>query len=186
MNLATKQKLKHTKAYTIIEMMAVMFVMVVTLYAKALGKIYGGNARILIPIMGFIAACGVVFLYYYRSGISEGRRRRSIREKYHYIYRVIEAPPQNSKIKKHSTAVILIGDYGWEAPSLANDGLIYLQGLTSKWGIVWYAGFHPDQIEKVGLKPQSQYDWKYTWSYNTPPCPYPIVERETSDLGLPW
>lgn len=185
MNLCPQQKFKHTKAYTLIELLAVIFVMLVTIYAVDLGKSYGGKSRIIIPIIVFIAACVVVVLAYYLLNISEERRRRNLREKYRYIYRVIAAPPEKSKIKRHSTAVILIGDYGWEAPSLANDGLIYLQGLTSKWGVVWHAGFHPDQIEKVGLKPQSQYDWNCTWSYNTPPCPYPIVERQTQDLGWP-
>jgi hypothetical protein len=184
-NLCLKQKVKHIGAYTLIELLAVIFVVGAIVYANELGKSYGGNARIIIPIVGFVAACVVVVLTYYLLGTYEERYRRNLREKYRYIYRVIAAPDEEGKIKKHPSAVILIGDYGWEAPPLANDGLIYLQGLTAKWGVVWYAGFRPDQIEKIGLKPQSQYDWNYTWSYNTPPCLYPIVERETQDLGWP-
>lgn len=113
----------------------------------------------------------------------QAQRRRLLRERYQYVYRVLALPPELSTFAKHPSAKIEVGDFGWEAPPLANDGLIYLQGLTPDWKLVWHAGFHPNQIEKVGPKPQSQYD--YVAEDEFPVCPYPINERPTKDLGLP-
>lgn len=116
----------------------------------------------------------------------EAQRRRLLRERYQCVYRVLALPPELSTFNKHPLAKIEVGDYGWEAPPLADDGLIYLQGLKPDWGVVWHAGFYPDQIEKVGQKPVSQYDYGSVLAWVDPsPCPYPIVERETNDLGLP-
>jgi hypothetical protein len=74
-------------------------------------------------------------------------------------------------------------------------GLIYLQGLTDEWGLVWRAGFRPDQVEFVGPKPVSQYDWKdfeydgpkptacYHWQYGKPrqSCPFPVQKKVKHD-----
>jgi hypothetical protein len=53
--------------------------------------------------------------------------------------------------------------------------MIWLQGLNENWQIVWWAGFNPDQIEEVGPKPCSQYDW--TRETLKTKCPYPILQR---------
>ncbi len=81
-----------------------------------------------------------------------------------------------------------MGDYGWEAQPLRKNNLIYLQGLTEEWLVVWLAGFRPDEIEYVGLKPLSQYDWRnleyiegnsYSAIFGKPcklktPCPFSV------------
>jgi len=94
-------------------------------------------------------------------------------------------PTDESTIKKPKDSEIKVGDYGWQAEPIRNDGLIYLQGLTAEWQVVWYAGFHPEQIESVGPKPRSQYDWDYSWARRAPPCPFPVQERKTNTMGLP-
>jgi hypothetical protein len=66
--------------------------------------------------------------------------------------------------------------------------LIYLHGLTAEWTVVWHAGLHPDEVEWVATKPYSQYDsWHpdRTEPPPLPPCPFPVVERETSTIGRP-
>lgn len=97
-------------------------------------------------------------------------------------------PPPSKSIVKPAAAEIQIGDYGWDARPSSEDGLIHLQGLTPKWQVVWHAGFRPDQIEKVAVKPASQYDyWAPYWAKPPPPppCPYPVRERNTPTMGLP-
>jgi hypothetical protein len=113
------------------------------------------------------------------------QRRQEWKLKYSGIYRVIALPTDETVIKTPQGAEIKVGDYGWEAVPLRVDGLIYLQGLSPQWRVVWYAGFRPDQLEKVVSKPQSQYDWDNTWIKSAPPCPFPVQERETTDMGLP-
>jgi hypothetical protein len=99
---------------------------------------------------------------------------------------VIGLPSDGTNVKKPQGAEIKIGDYGWEAePPKGKEDLIFLQGLTAKWQVVWYAGFRSDQIESTGSKPRSQYDWDYSWLRNAPPCPFPVQERETPSWGMP-
>jgi hypothetical protein len=99
----------------------------------------------------------------------------------------VAIPLDAKNIIKPADAEIRVGDFGWEAAPIRNDGLIYLQGLTSGWRVVWHAGFRPEQVERVGPKPSSQYDyWAPYWAKPSPPiCPFPVQERETSDMGLP-
>jgi hypothetical protein len=113
------------------------------------------------------------------------QRRQELREKYRLVYRVIALPTDPLIIKKPADAEIRVGDLGWEAAPLRDDGLVYLQGLTPQWRVVWHAGFRQDQIEKVASKPRSQYDWDYGWVRNAPPCPFAVQERETTSMGLP-
>jgi hypothetical protein len=148
--------------------------------AKNFGPLPGVGAGLLAGILCVTAAV----LFYRARWRKNAQRRRELREKYRGIYRVVELPPHESSIKKPEGAEIKIGDYGWEAAPLRDDGLTYLQGLSPQWRVVWYAGFQPDQIENVALKPRSQYDWDYTWMSNPPECPFPVQPRETPDMGL--
>jgi hypothetical protein len=108
-----------------------------------------------------------------------------LREKYRSIYRVVAVPPEPKIIIIPEGAEIRLGDYGWEAGPIRNDGLIYLQGLTLEWTVVWHVGFTPDQIKMVATKPNSQYDsWRPYW-VDLPPCPFPVIERETLTIGRP-
>jgi len=171
---------------TILELLALLFIVGVPL---TVGRVIADYHGVWVGVgAGVLSAgvCGAVVLLLYRaSGRRHEQRRLELREKYRAIYRVIALPTELDKIQKAEGAEIRIGDYGWEAEPLDADGLIYLQGLTEKWRVVWYAGFHPDQIERIGSKPQSQYDWNYSWLTKPPPCSFPVQARNAPDIGFP-
>lgn len=174
------------QAWTIFELLACIFVVCVSFetgnfVAKSFGAWAGIGAGVLSAVVAGIA----VVALYRASGRRREERRRELRNKYPGIYRVLAIPTDASTIEKPEGADIKIGDYGWEAEPIGNDDLIYLQGLTEEWQVVWYAGFRPDQIESVGPKPRSQYDWNYSWVRNPPYCPFPVQKRETANMGLP-
>lgn len=178
------------QAYTFIELLAIMFVLTVTtaVYQFAAGK-YGTWPGIGAVVLAVLASAIIVVQFYSWSWRRDRRRLQELKEKYRAIYRVIAIPSDQRSIVKPEGAEIKIDDYGWEAgPIRKDDGLIYLQGLTLEWTVVWHAGFRPDQIEKVATKPSSQYDiWiPYGAKPTSPlPCPFPVVERETLTMGLP-
>jgi len=176
-------------AYTLIELLAVMFMVALTAIAgKSVAVRYGTWAGI---GAGFIAALGslcLVVLFYRWSWRCDRQRLTELREKYHGIYRVIKMPAAQMSIIKPQGAEIRIGDYGWEAGPDRGDGLIYLQGLAPDWTVVWHTGFSRDEVERVAEKPTSQYDyWAPYWAKSPlpPPCPFPIAERETMTWGRP-
>jgi hypothetical protein len=120
----------------------------------------------------FIFAGFFVFLrYLYRWSDRIGvQRRAEIRQSYRGIYRV-KAPPAShwAWLKENIT----IGDYGWERPPWRNDDLIYLHGLQEQWGVVWMAGFRREDVEYVGPKPVSEYDWReFEYDGPKPAAPY--------------
>ena len=177
------------QAWTLIEFLAFEFTLVVTMLAwHFVAKRFGFWAGIGASILSVVACAIAVILFYRWSWRRNKRRLQELREKYRTIYRVIGLPTDKRSATMPEGAEIRVGDYGWEAGPIHNDGLIYLQGLTVKWCVVWHAGFRPDQIEKVGPKPSSQYDyWAPYWAKVPPPapCPYPVVERKTPTMGLP-
>lgn len=125
----------------------------------------------------------------YRSAdrISERSRIRR-REQYRGIYRV-KAPPVSDWVWLPEN--IRMGDCAWEMEPLRKDKLIYLHGLEEQWGVVWKAGFRREDVEYIGPKPVSQYDWRdfeyegpkpyayYHWSLvkAKTPCPYAVVPK---------
>jgi hypothetical protein len=127
---------------------------------------------------------GLLLVFYWWRGRIEDSRRRRLRQTYQTIYRVLRPPSAGQSVLAEG-AKITVGDLGWEAEPLSEDGLIYLQGLTAKWRVVWHAGFKPEELERVAFKPTSQYDWNYRWLRNPPQCPFPVEHKESSDLGLP-
>src|SRR6266516_2633268 len=176
-------------ADTLIELLAVMFVVAMTglveeFVAHRFGRWTGigtGAVTLIICIMG-------VVLFYRWSWKRDRRRLQELREKYRGIYRVLALPSNQKIVAKPDGAEIRIGDYGWEAGPVSKDGLIYLQGLTVEWTVVWHAGFRPDQIEWITEQPSSQYDyWVPYWAKSPPPpaCPYPVLERNTLPMGRP-
>jgi prepilin-type N-terminal cleavage/methylation domain-containing protein len=184
-------KSRHSarQAYTLIELLAVMFVVAVTAAVEPpVAKKYGVVPGIGAAFLTVLASAGVVVLFYRWSWCCEKRTLRKLREKYQTIYRVTDLPSDQRSIIKPDGAEIKIGDHGWEAGPIRKNGLIYLQGLTLDWRMVWYAGFRPDQIERVATKPSSQYDhWAPYWAKRPPlpPCPFPVLERETLTIGIP-
>ena len=177
------------QGYTLIEMLALTFVITVafligTSVAKAYGALWGTGAGLLAGSLSVIT----VILFYRWAWRRDERRLQELREKYRAIYRVVAVRPEPEIIMMPEGAEIRIGDFGWEAGPIRNDGLIYLQGLTQEWTVVWHAGFRSDQIERVATKPNSQYDsWHPYWADPPPlpPCPFPVVERETLTIGRP-
>lgn len=171
---------------TIFEMLALVILIGVPIFAgKLVTQKFGLKSGIASGILSGIPCLTAVILFYRISGRRYEQRKHELREKYQNVYRVISLPTGETNIKKSPGAEIRIGDYGWQAEPPRDDGLIYLQGLTSKWRVVWYGGFRSDQIEKVAPKPLSQYDWNYSWMQSPPECPYPVQERPTTNMGLP-
>jgi membrane protein implicated in regulation of membrane protease activity len=175
------------RGVTMIEMLALIFVIYIPiLVGNIVAKKFGVWAGIGAGVLTAVICVTAVILFYRATGRQHEQRRRELREKYRGIYRVISVPADAKNIKGAQFAEIKIGDYGWEAElPKGKDDLIYLQGLTDKWQVVWYAGFRLDQIERVGEKPRSQYDWDYSWYGGAPPCPYPVQKRKTTNMGLP-
>jgi len=180
---------KRRSAYTLIELLIVMFIVAVTgiveeSVTRKLGRWSGIGAGAITLII-----CVVAMVLFYRWSWHRDRKRlQELREKYHRIYRVLALPSDQKIVAKPDGAEIKIGDYGWEAGPASKDGFICLQGLTAEWTVVWHAGFHPDQIEWVTEKPSSQYDyWVPYWAKSPPPppCPFPVIERATPTIGRP-
>lgn len=182
-------KPQAARGYTFIELLALIFIVSVATVAYAsVTPRYGilaGTGAVLVSITVSVL---IVIQFYRWSWRRNKQRLQELREKYQAVYRVIALPADAGNIRKAAGAEIKIGDYGWEAGPLRKDGLIYLQGLTPDWHVVWHAGFRPDQIEKAGVKSCSQYDrWHPYWAKvpPPPPCPFPILARTTRDMGLP-
>lgn len=108
------------------------------------------------------------------------KRNRRLGETYKFIYRVISAPTGDQVVLKAESSSIEVGDYGWEAEPIYQDGLIYLHGLNPRWEVVWYAGFRPEQVVVVGSKPKSHYNIFPYWvdASRVPPCPFPVQKYQ--------
>jgi hypothetical protein len=175
--------------WTLIELLAVIIVIIAIMSAwesvsDSYGLWWGIGAGILAGVLSIL----LVMLFYYCIGRREERILAKLRKKYTSIYQVNIVPSDPKIVILPEGAEIRVGDYGWEARPSRNDGLIYLQGLTTEWTVVWHAGFRPDEIEKVAQKPNSQYDsWYPYWAKppSLPPCPFPVVERITMTMGRP-
>ncbi len=131
---------------------------------------FGASARVTVGAIifgGFFAH--LRWLYRWADQIS-ARRRVEIRENYRGIYRVKGAPSSQWCWLKEN---IQVGDFAWERPPWRRDGLIYLHGLQEQWGVVWMAGFRPDDVEYVTTKPVSEYDWReFDYDGPKPIAPY--------------
>ncbi len=136
-----------------------------------------------------------IMRYFYRfAEMLDVRSRAEAREKYRSVYRVLSLPSTGDfKPYNWCAADVTVGDFGWECRPITKDGLIWLHGLSVDWGHVWRVGFRPDEIECVGPKPVSQFDWKdfeydgpkptacYHWEFAKPkhPCPFPVQKTIT-------
>lgn len=177
------------KAYTLIELLAVTFI--VAFASVVFGTVrskHGLVAALLAAVLSGLAGFVMVILFYRWTWSRDKQQLTRLREQYRTIYCVKELPADVKNIVKPEGAQIQIGDYGWDAQPNRRDGLIHLQGLTEQWQVVWHAGFRPDQIEKVAAKPASQYDyWVPYWAKTPPPppCPFPVQKRNTPTMGRP-
>ena len=178
------------KAFTLIELLALIFIIgFATAVFRAVRGNHGLGAAMAASVLAAVVGILLVVLFYRWAWSRDKQRLTHLREQYRSIYRVKELPVDAKSIVKPEGAEIQIGDYGWDARPNRRDGLIHLQGLTARWQVVWHAGFRPDQIEKVAAKPDSQYDyWAPDWAKPPPPppCPFPVRERSTPTMGLPY
>jgi membrane protein implicated in regulation of membrane protease activity len=174
---------------TLIELFAAIFVMAVPLITfEVVATRFGKLTGIAAAFLSAVASVLVVVAFYRWSYRCHQKELRELSEKYPDVYRVTALPTEPSSILMTEGAEIEVGDYGWEAEPIHDDGLTYLHGLTEQWRLVWYAGFRSDQIERIGPKPRSQYYLPYSWRCRgpeTPPCPFPVQSHETTDLGNP-
>jgi hypothetical protein len=177
------------QGWTLIELLALVFIIAVTsVIGKSVASQYGIWAGIGAGAVVAFGCAHIVALFYRWAWRRDARRLQELREKYRVIYRVTAPPTDRSGVVMPKGAEIRVGDYGWEAGPIRKDGLIYLQGLTPDWRLVWHAGFRADQIERIATKPSSQYDyWAPYWAKPKPrpPCPFPVLDRDTPTMGLP-
>jgi hypothetical protein len=169
-------------------MLAVQVVICIPiLVGLAVGDKWGSVGRAaawaISTVIGFVA----VYSFYKLCDRWDIGRRRHLEETYRFIYRVLAVSAEAPSVKGDGVE-ITPGDYGWEAEPIFNDGLIYLHGLTEEWRVVWYAGFEPNQVERICPKPRSQYFLPYSWicaGGKPPPCPYPVLNSPRNSLGHP-
>jgi hypothetical protein len=183
-----KKPLSRRAGCTLIELLALIFIIALATAAYVtLAKSHGIGMRIAAAAIGGAVGLGIVALFYRWWGRRDKARLEKLSADYVGIYRVLAVPGEHQPTIMLEGAEIRIGDYGWEAAPLVKNGLIYLQGLAPDWRTVWHAGFRPDQIERIGLKPSSQYDyWVPYWVKIQPaPCPFPILPRETPSMPPP-
>lgn len=187
------------RGWTLLDMLAALFVLTVSLITfDVVATRFGKPAGFMAASLSYSASLSVLFALSWRSYLSFQKELRVLSEKYPSVYRVTALPTEPSSLWTAESAstrwtaeaakIIEVGDYGWEAEPIHDDGLTYLQGLTEKWGVVWYAGFRSDQIERVGRKPRSQYSLPDSWYQAGPevfPCPFPVQSRQTTNLGMP-
>lgn len=176
-------------AYTLIELLAVIFIVAMTAIVEEFVRKRGGHWSGIGAGAVTLIICVIGMVLFYRWIWKRDRKRlEELRENYRGIYRVLALPLETKIIARPDGAEIQIGDYGWEAGPVNAEGLIFLQGLTKEWTVVWHAGFRSDQIERVAEKPSSQYDvWVPYWAKSPPPppCPFPVIERATLAIGRP-
>jgi hypothetical protein len=112
---------------------------------------------------------------------------RKLFQKYPNVYLVCSLPNANHVLKATGSDV-RVGDYGWEAEPLEENGLIYLHGLSADWNVQWYAGFTSRQLTWVCIKPRLQYKLPYSWLIDPPTCPYVVQEAVPAarSLGRPF
>lgn len=177
------------QGYTLIELLAVVFVISVpTLAFQTVAARYGKWARIVAALISAAAAIKAVVAFYRWAGRLREKEVRDLIQKYPLVYRVKGFPTDPSSILAGEGTDIAVGDYGWDAEPIHSDGLTYLHGLTEDWQVAWYAGFRLDQIERIGPKPRLQYYLPYTWvcmGGKAPICPFPVVKRPVTTLGFP-
>src|SRR6266566_10044787 len=107
------------RAWTIIELVAVIFIIFVTTETgKFVAKNYGIWAGIGAGILSATMCVIALVLFYRANGRRFDERRRELREKYCRIYRVLAVPSDGAAIKKAQGAEIKVGDFGWEAAPL--------------------------------------------------------------------
>ncbi|GIX04972.1 MAG: hypothetical protein KatS3mg114_0841 [Planctomycetaceae bacterium] len=174
--------------YSCVEVVVVVFTVTTSLIvglvlSRHFGLIAGIAAGTVTALMCVLASCA----FYKWSSRRWAREVREMDKRYPRVYRVLFVPPDLPCVIANG-AEIRVGDYGWEAEPIYDDGLIYLHGLTEEWAVAWHAGFRSEQVEVIGEKPLSQYSIPYSWrcaGAKPPPCPFPVQHAPEESLGFP-
>ncbi len=171
-----------------------LYVFVVPAGTFFVNNFFGLLAGTAVGLLGLVGLWTLSRFVWIVSDRNDRRMRDEFRQQYRRIFRVTVLPSNVRSLLIPKGAQIKVGDFGWEAEPVRLDGLIYLQGLTDKWLVVWHGGFRLDQIEYVGLKTVSQYDWRdFEFVGQKPmssdhfclctpkePCPYPVLPRDNA------
>lgn len=173
--------------WSLIEFFAGCFVLFVPFQTfQYVAPRYGGWSGVVASLVSFVASLLAVVGFYWLAERLRDWEIDCLLAKYPYVYRVKVPPTDMHSIVKPDGNDITVGDYGWEAEPIHDNGLIYLQGLREDWQVAWYAGFQLDQIERVGAKPRLQYYLPYTHisGVKPPKCPF-TVRCPAKSLGHP-
>lgn len=130
------------------------------------------NSSLIVAAISFAA-----FLLIHIVGRWKERRVQcDLNHNYPLIYRIKTVPSDNQLVLKADGASVEVGDYGWQAEPIFNDGKIYLHGLNDRWQVVWYISVAPEQVEPIGPKPRTQYNAFPYWinEKKVSTCPYPV------------
>src|ERR1051326_4928606 len=117
------QRFSSREAYTLVELLAVIFVIaVVTAVHELVRGRFGEGAGVVASALAVIG-CALLVVFLYRWAWDRDRKRLAeLRENYRSIYRVKEFPAEPKSIVKPVGAQIRIGDYGWDARPNRHDG----------------------------------------------------------------
>ena len=147
------KSLKASAGVTLIDLLAVIFMIdVPILTGMFVARNFGVWPGVAAGILAAPASIGAVVAFYKWSWRLDDRRCAEVREQYRGIYRVIQIPPDKKNVRLAESAEIRIGDYGWEAEPFRDTKLIYLQGLSPVWEMVWHAGFEPHEIGRASCR----------------------------------
>lgn len=188
---AVQSAISRRHGFTLIELLAMIIIVaaVSSTWTIVRGK-YGIGMGLAAALAVTLLCASLIVVFYHFSGKRFAVEFKDLSEKYATIYRVLSPPDGSAPVLKAEGADIRAGDYGWDAEPIQNDGLIYLHGLSADWLVLWYAGFRPEQIERVGPKPRIQYYLPYAWmgaGSDAHPCPFPASATvpKMATLGHP-
>jgi len=120
------------KGYTLIELLAVMFIVAfVTAVHEAVRAKHGQGSALVASLLAVFVGALLVILFCRWTWSRNKRRLSQLRENYRSIYQVKELPSETKSIVKPAGAEIQIGDFGWDARPSRRDGLIHLQWFNT-------------------------------------------------------
>src|SRR5580698_5233235 len=106
----TEPSRKTEKGWTLIELLAVMFIVAITsVIYLPIAKKYGVTTGVGTGLVTIVACVFIIIQFYRWSWRSNKQRLQELREKYKAIYRVNAFPVDNKNLRKATGAEIKIG-----------------------------------------------------------------------------